>query len=144
MIGHYLSSNNKICYSTQITNFSPTKQGLNIETEILFLPSAITECILFKAWPSQQLKNYHVTYQNMMYMAGRVTLSPSDNSVTLFFLYYTLQLRYSQHNHTHPMTTWMQTLLIWALLNTEPINLWNCRSHHRCLAVDVCCHTPKF
>ena len=28
MIGHYLSSNNEMCYSTKINNFSPTKQGL--------------------------------------------------------------------------------------------------------------------
>ena len=28
MIGHYLSSNNEICYSTKTNNFSPTKQGL--------------------------------------------------------------------------------------------------------------------
>ena len=28
MIGHYLSSNNKMCYSIKINNFSPTKQSL--------------------------------------------------------------------------------------------------------------------
>ena len=27
MIGHYLSSNNEMCYSTKTNNFSPTKQG---------------------------------------------------------------------------------------------------------------------
>ena len=30
MIGHYLSSNNNICYSTKSNNFSPTKQRLNV------------------------------------------------------------------------------------------------------------------
>ena len=29
MIGHYLSSDNEMCYSTKTNNFSPTKQGLN-------------------------------------------------------------------------------------------------------------------
>ena len=29
MIGHYLSSNNEIYYSTKTNNFSPTKQGLS-------------------------------------------------------------------------------------------------------------------
>ena len=29
MIGHYLSSNNEICYSTKTQTFSPTKQSLN-------------------------------------------------------------------------------------------------------------------
>jgi len=28
MIGHYLSSNNKMCYSIKTQTFSPTKQGL--------------------------------------------------------------------------------------------------------------------
>ena len=29
MIGHYLSSNNEMCYSIKTNNFSPTKQGHN-------------------------------------------------------------------------------------------------------------------
>ena len=46
MIGHYLSSNNEMYYSTKINNFSPTKQGLinpvYLVEEISYVPSAIS------------------------------------------------------------------------------------------------------
>jgi len=43
MIGHYLSNNNKICYSTKIQIFSPTKHALNRPPMHLSL-SAVSRC----------------------------------------------------------------------------------------------------
>ena len=43
MIGHYLSNNNKMCYSTKIQIFSPTKHALNRPPMHLSL-SAVSRC----------------------------------------------------------------------------------------------------